>query len=198
MNVDDTEFPAGSAVKVRRGMRKLPKGILMNGPVFDEPKISTTAPRMFTSQDRTWLAIAGHSVDLQKLPWMEFTLLSIIAAHGSDGILQPNLVKLSGQDKRSVPHRTDMLAKKGYIEKKPVHAAKMRTSICIHKKFIQDGHYIKGSDNVEDVFVNGTIVLSNFVGMLHKVLRNSGVIATRDLRRKMVSFSFYILHTVDL
>ncbi|ORY03208.1 hypothetical protein BCR34DRAFT_72607 [Clohesyomyces aquaticus] len=185
MNFVDTDYAERRDSKARRGPRKLPKGILMNDPVFDQPKFIPKAPRMYASQDRTWRAIAGHSVDLQKLPGMEFRLLSIIAAHGVDGILQPDLVKLSNQDKRSVPHRTDMLAKKGYIEKKPVHAAKMRTSLCIHKRFAHKGHYITGGDKVEDVFVNGTIVLSNFVGLLYKVLKSSGVIATRDLRRKM-------------
>ncbi|KAF2466071.1 uncharacterized protein BDR25DRAFT_345687 [Lindgomyces ingoldianus] len=174
--------------KPKRGPRRMPKGIFMNTPVFDEPAISTSAPRIYASQDRTWRAIAGHSVDLQKLPWMEFALLSIIASHGADGILQPELVHISGQDKRSVPHRTDMLAKKGYIEKKPVHAVKMRTSICVHKKFVQKGHFLKAGDSVEDVFVNGNIVLSNFVGLLYKLLQNFGVVAVRDLQKKMVSF----------
>jgi transcription factor C subunit 3 len=49
---------------------------------------------------------------------MDFILLSIIAAHRGKGILQPELTRISGQDKRSTPLRTQRLHDKGYIEKK--------------------------------------------------------------------------------
>lgn len=101
--------------------RRPPKGLKKSTqPIFDEIPASTSAPRIKVSQERTWQAVAGHPVDLKKLSAMQFILLSIIAAHGADGIQQPELVRLSGQDKRSVPHRTDELAKAGYIEKTPI------------------------------------------------------------------------------
>jgi transcription factor C subunit 3 len=66
---------------------------------------------------------------------MEFDLLSHIAVTRSEGILQGELVRVSGQDKRSVPKRTDALQKKGYILKEVVYQRGMRTSRLISKKF---------------------------------------------------------------
>lgn len=156
-------------------------------PSFDEIPTTTTAPRMYVSQDRTWQAVAGHSVDLKKLSAMQFALLSIIAAHGADGIIQPDLVKISGQDKRSVPHRTDELAKAGYIEKKPVQSSKLRTSLCVHKRFVKEGHFLKGPSNVEDVFRNRTVILSSLVGLLYDILKDVDFIPYSQLRPRLVS-----------
>lgn len=171
----------------KRGRRKVPKGIRLTEPLFDDPSASTTAPRLYASQNRTWHAIAGHSIDLKRLPSMEFALLSIIAAQGSSGIAQPDLVRVSGQDKRSVPHRTDELAKKGYIEKQPVQARKIRTSLCVHKRFVQEGHFLKGPGVVEDVFRDKSFIMSGFADLLYNLLKNVDIIAMRDLRRKLVS-----------
>jgi transcription factor C subunit 3 len=110
--------PPGTPHRIQR---RPPRGLKKSTqPIFDEIPASTSAPRMHVSQERTWRAVAGHLVDLKKLSAMQFILLSIIAAHGADGIQQPELVRVSGQDKRSVPHRTDELAKAGYIEKTPI------------------------------------------------------------------------------
>lgn len=128
-------------------------------------------------------------MDLKKVSSMQFMLLTIIAAHGSQGILQPDLVKLSGQDKRSVPHRTDELAKAGYIEKKPVSTVKMRTSLIIHKKFVKTGHFLKEPGNAEDVFQNRTLILSSFLPLLYNLLRDAPgqYVPWRDLRKHLVS-----------
>ena len=170
----------------KRGRRKIPKGTRLTEPIFDDPSTSTTTPRLYASQNRIWHAVAGHSVDLKRLPSMEFMLLSIIAAHGASGIAQPDLTRISAQDKRSVPHRTDELAKKGYIEKKPMQAYKARTSLCIHKKFVQEGHFLKGPGVVEDVFRDNKFMLSGFVDLLYNLLKTTDIVAMRDLRRKLV------------
>ena len=96
-------------------------------------KIALVAPT-----DRVWYALTGHGPDFKRVPQMQFDLLSIIAAHGKDGIAQPELVKISGQDKRSVPKRTDMLHNAGYIEKKTVVWGErhMITSLCTLIKFV--------------------------------------------------------------
>jgi hypothetical protein len=171
-----------------RGRRKIPKGLRLTGPLFDDPSSTTTAPRLYASQNRIWQAVAGHSIDLKKLPSMEFVLLSIIASHGASGIAQPDLVKISGQDKRSVPHRTDELAKKGYIEKTQMSTQKIRTSLCVHKRFIKADHFLKGPGVIEDVFRNENFMVSSFPKLLYSVLKNVNIIAMRDLRRKLVSF----------
>ena len=64
-----------------------------------------------------WHALAGHGPDPNKIKALDFACLSMIAARGSKGIYQHELVKLSGQDKRSLPARTDRLHNDGYIEK---------------------------------------------------------------------------------
>ncbi|KAF2736043.1 hypothetical protein EJ04DRAFT_598759 [Polyplosphaeria fusca] len=155
------------------------------GPKFDDPSPTTQAPRIYASQDRMWHAIAGHSMDIKRLTLMEFELLTIIESRGSEGIEQPDLVKLTGQDKRSVPKRTDELAKKGYIEKHPIQAKKHYTSICIHRNYVNDGHVIKASGKLEDVFKNGNVLISNFVPFLDKFLEEVHAVPLRDLRKKM-------------
>ncbi|KMU81479.1 hypothetical protein CISG_09050 [Coccidioides immitis RMSCC 3703] len=87
--------------------------------------------RVFVSQERMWLTITGHKPDNYRIFPLEFTLLSIIASHKSRGVVQGDLVRLSGQDKRSVPKRTDTLQQKGYIEKKAIQYKGARTSLCI-------------------------------------------------------------------
>lgn len=170
-----------------RGPRTIPKGIRAAVPIFDRPSDKITTPRLFASQNRTWQAITGHSIDLKKVPSMEFVLLSIIATRGPDGIAQPELVEVAQQDKRSVPKRTDELARKGYIEKKPVQVGRLRTSLLVHKKYIKEDHFTKEPQRIEDVFRSGrTFVLSGFVHVLAQFLKEVGVIPMRDLRRRMV------------
>ena len=91
--------------------------------------------RVYTSQDRMWYAAAGHGPDLERIPGLEFVCLSIIAAHRENGIFQPDLVRITGQDKRSVPLRTQNLHDKGYIEKRNVLFSGNRTSLCTLKRF---------------------------------------------------------------
>ncbi|KZM18872.1 DNA binding [Ascochyta rabiei] len=152
--------------------------------IFDDPPTNTTAPRLYASQSRIWQALTGHGIDLKKVPTMEFILLSLIASHGVAGITQPDLTVMSGQDKRSVPHRTDELCRKGYIEKRPVQAGKLRTSLCVHKKFVSDDHFLT-SGKVEDVFQYKKFVLSGFVHLLYNTLKDAGVVPTRDIRKRL-------------
>jgi len=114
----------------------------------DVPSSSTPLPqsanvggamRIYVTEERMWLAICGHSKDVMKVLETEFVLLSIIATHREGGILQADLVKESGQDKRSVPKRTDMLRDKGYIEKRAVSLKGMKTSRLLHRKFASNG-----------------------------------------------------------
>ncbi|KAK6543089.1 hypothetical protein TWF694_007012 [Orbilia ellipsospora] len=91
--------------------------------------------RLYASERLQWRRIAGHDVDTVRLFPTLWQLLKIIAANKEDGILQPLLTTLSGQDARSVGPRTKDLAGKGYIMKVPVIANKMRTSKLILKRF---------------------------------------------------------------
>ncbi|KAF3032717.1 hypothetical protein E8E12_002635 [Didymella heteroderae] len=181
VDVQSTVKPSQQLV---RAPRVLPSPSNDGGTVFDDPPANTTAPRLFASQNRIWQALTGHGIDLKKVPTMEFVLLSLIASHGAAGVTQPDLTAMSGQDKRSVPHRTDELCRKGYIDKKPVQSGKLRTSLCVHKKFVSDDHFLT-SGKVEDVFQYKKFVLSGFVHLLYNKLKDAGVVPTRDIRKRL-------------
>jgi transcription factor C subunit 3 len=179
-----------------RGPRKIPKGFRVQEPIFDEPPSSLTAPKLFASQNRIWQAVAGHSLDLKKLPAMEFVLLCIIATYGSEGIAQPELVVLSGQDKRSVPKRTDALAQKGYIEKIAHYSNKIHThthtSLCIHKKSAKGNRGAITERTIDEVFgQESNFDGAGFIYLLHKLLVESGgAVPVRELRRRMVKIPY--------
>jgi len=185
MKVNNAELGTTIEPKVERRQRNFPETSQIGDPVFDPPLDNIKGPRLFASQNRIWQALTGHSMDLKKIPGSEFTLLSIIAARGSRGIAQPELQRLSGQDKRSVPHRTDELAKKGYILKRPIQEGRARTSLCIHTKFFKESHYLNEPQSMDQVFGARTFVLSGFVYMLHKLLQENIIVQVRDLRRHM-------------
>lgn len=95
----------------------------------------SNGPRLHLNEERIYRAICGHPPDPRKVVPLEFDLLSHIAAARSQGILQGELVRATGQDKRSVPKRTDVLHKKGYIVKETVYRKGTRTSRLTLKKF---------------------------------------------------------------
>ena len=103
-----------------------------------------TRLRLYTTENRMWYTITGHAPDPSKVKGLDFACLSIIASHGPEGILQPDLIKISGQDKRSLPHRTDRLHDDGYIEKKRARlggrkgGSGQHTSLCTLKRFVKD------------------------------------------------------------
>lgn len=98
-------------------------------------KLQFSGKRVYTTEERVWQAIAGHAVDHNRIPRFEFECLSLIAAYGPAGVLQPHVVHVSGQDKRSVPKRTDALAEKGYIFKESVIGAGTKTSLLKLKRY---------------------------------------------------------------
>ncbi|KAF2272684.1 uncharacterized protein EI97DRAFT_483499 [Westerdykella ornata] len=165
--------------------RRPKRGIRTTGPIFDELTPTTTAPRIYVSQNRTWHAVAGHSMDFKRLSAMKFVLLSIIASRGPEGINQPELTVLSGQDKRSVPARTDELAKDGYIEKSPVASRNGPTSRCVHKRFIKGDHYLRGTGNHQDVFRGRTVIFAQLVALIYSVLKDVKILPYSQLRGKL-------------
>ncbi|KAL5440139.1 hypothetical protein PMIN07_003699 [Paraphaeosphaeria minitans] len=173
---------AGPPSKVRE-LRKIPKNIQVSQPAFDAPDATVQGPRLCTSQNQTWIAITGHPIDLNKVPGSEFVLLSIIATSGPKGISQPELQKLSGQDKRSVPARTESLHKKGYIDKRPIQWGKARTSLCTHKMYLKNVQ--EEPKGVNDVFGIHTLSLTGLLVLLNKLLETTYVVAVRNLRKKL-------------
>lgn len=136
--------------------------------------------RIYTSIDRMWQAVTGHSVDPKRVPDSEFKCLRIIAAAGPQGIAQPELIKLSSQDKRSVPKRTDRLQSNGYIEKKAVYTRGQRTSLLTHKRFLG-----VTSQETKQVFNDtGELILDNFLDCLCEWLREHPVINMEELDKR--------------
>ncbi|KAB5563028.1 hypothetical protein GE09DRAFT_960506 [Coniochaeta sp. 2T2.1] len=96
-------------------------------PTKSKP-VLTVRPRIQVAEETVWQAIAGHGVDYKQIPRLEWHLLQGIAPTKYDGILQGDLRRLVGQDKRSVPKRTDFLAAKGYIVKRSIMVRASKTS----------------------------------------------------------------------
>ncbi|KAJ5952735.1 B-block binding subunit of TFIIIC [Penicillium vulpinum] len=136
--------------------------------------------RIYVSEERTWLAITGHPPDESKVLPLEFALLSVIASRRSKGIVQPDLVKISGQDKRSVPKRTDALQRKGYIDKRPVQTKTARTSLCTLQRFY---HHATSDQTKEEPQSKNMIDFDSFNTSLFDILREHQLIARNDLKR---------------
>ncbi|KAL1876037.1 hypothetical protein Plec18167_005298 [Paecilomyces lecythidis] len=171
-----------------------------DAPMDDSPVASDTEakppasedgelPRVFVSEERTWFAITGHGPDVTKVLPTEFALLSIIASHKSKGIVQTELVRLSGQDKRSVPKRTDVLQKKGYIEKRAIQVKSARTSLCTLRKFAQVKPTFDSTGTPADAEADSKeekeeiLDFKLFTDKLFEILREYSVIARIDLKR---------------
>lgn len=88
----------------------------------------TTRPRIHPSEELVWQTLTRHGVDYKRVPALEWACLQGIASARAEGILQSDLRRLVNQDKRSLPKRTDSLARKGYIAKRTVVVQKMKTS----------------------------------------------------------------------
>ena len=148
--------------------------------------------RLYGSEDRMWQVAAGHGPDHAKVPALDFICLSIIAARGPKGILQPELVAVSGQDKRSLPKRTDRLHENGYIEKRPVVVAGSRTSLCTLRKFVTAHSIVdrtsRSTEETSSSHRNNDSVL-DLLALAHGIfdnLRDLEIIAADDLKKKLV------------
>lgn len=151
--------------------------------VGEEDQKSQGAVKMFVSEKRTWLAITGHEPDDTKVLPMEFALLSIIGTRKSAGISQPELINLSGQDKRSVPKRTDALQRKGYIEKRAIQIKAARTSLCTLRQFLTSENL--SAESAAPGLETGApkvIDFDVFTNRLFEILREHQIIARNDLK----------------
>jgi hypothetical protein len=136
--------------------------------------------RLCTGEDRVWYAIAGHGIDYKRIPFLEFQALSVIAAQGIKGVLQPDVTKLTGQDKRSLPKRTDNLARNGYIVKTNVIARGTKTSLLKLKKFAGDSEVPDDEEAPP-----GTTIIQYalwFEEMMRLLRENDSIMAFEDIR----------------
>jgi transcription factor C subunit 3 len=141
--------------------------------------------RLFVSEDRTWKALTGHEKDESKVPATEFLLLSIIASCRSQGILQTELVRRSGQDARSVPKRTDALRTKGYIDKRQVQAKSAKTSLCTLSRFAHIGDGDAEGPAAKSPQSRDMIDFDAFCQDIFRILKKYQIIARSDLKDEL-------------
>ncbi|GFN12655.1 putative TFIIIC transcription initiation factor complex subunits Tfc3 [Aspergillus tubingensis] len=149
---------------------------------------ASDSARVFVSKERTWLAVAGHGPDETKVFPTEFALLSIIASRKHNGIAQTELVRVSGQDKRSVPKRTDVLQQKGYIEKRAIQVKSTRTSLCTLRKFLTPEHAPVDRETGQDADATkqeNMIDFKEFLDQLFQILQEYQIISRNDLKQKL-------------
>ncbi|TKA69097.1 hypothetical protein B0A49_04412 [Cryomyces minteri] len=169
--------------------------IVRGGSIRPDSQDPKTGLRLYVNEDRMWYAITGHGVDLKKVSKLEFQALSIIAAHGERGILQPELTRLSGQDKRSLPSRTTSLAQKGYVVKQHVLAKGMKTSLCTLKQYVKgpgaegpaaaDAHLTDMND--KNPFRDGMVFYGDLFDLVTKILeeQNNKIMVFEDMRMRL-------------
>ncbi|KAI9845504.1 MAG: hypothetical protein M1837_004843 [Sclerophora amabilis] len=148
--------------------------------------------------ERVWYALTGHGIDLHRCPQSEFALLSIIGAHREQGVTQIDLVRLAGQDNRSVPKRTEALRNKGYIEKRSVFIRGLRTSLLIHRRFarpISEVVDVNSSADPSDknattssgpeAWTGDTIDISALMKAMFDELKSTNIITHNDFKEKL-------------
>ncbi|KAL8708455.1 MAG: hypothetical protein Q9220_006679, partial [cf. Caloplaca sp. 1 TL-2023] len=171
--------------------------------VGETPNVQTTIPlgepeatlRIYATTERRWQAITGHAFDSIKVPGLDFACLSIIAAHRERGILQPDLVRISGQDKRSVPERTRRLHAGGYISKIPVLINKSHTSKLTLTRYVRSSMHNDGAAEADadttQILREGKNSVANLVDFDHlqrkifDLLRVSKLMAIAELKDKL-------------
>lgn len=142
--------------------------------------------RIFVSRERAWYAITGHEPDDTKVPSSEFGLLSIIASRKSAGIPQTELIKVSGQDKRSVPKRTEALRRKGYIEKRAIQVKSARTSLCTLIRFLNTpGDVTNDTRTQSETQGKDLIDFDAFTTTLFDIMRENQIISRNDLKQHL-------------
>lgn len=160
-----------------------------------EASDASSSLKIFSSEERMWYALTDHGKDLKRVPQMEFELLSLIACYGKAGILQPMLVKISGQDSRSVPKRTDNLLKKDLILKEGILTNNTRTTRLMLKRF--DVRRIEGASagDSKEVFVNGCLAYDHLLDyLLESFPRFNNILSLPELHKRLVGyFSVLIL-----
>lgn len=150
-----------------------------------------------TTQDRIWHAVADHGIDWKRLPTREFQCLCVIAAHGPAGILQPDVTRITGQDKRSVPKRTDLLHEKGYIIKEACLGGGVKTSLLRLKKLVlksQDPTHFEVDTGIGRIQrPEGSLALIRseqwFDDIVHHLRQNNNLMVAGDLRIALVCLS---------
>lgn len=173
------------------------------------PRLPRWRPRLYVPIEMVWKALTGHGIDYRRVPALEWQALVAIGSSGEDGILQGDLGRVTGQDKRSVPRRTDFLAAKGYIAKRTHMTRGSKTSKLWLAKFAPElpgpANPLQGLDMSPEVLTRdmepvpwmhqwvdnknkqGTEEIA-YMALGHTILaliKAWGVLRVRDLKKKL-------------
>ncbi|ETN41694.1 uncharacterized protein HMPREF1541_03630 [Cyphellophora europaea CBS 101466] len=155
-----------------------------NTPLIDQ---HATLPRISVSKDRIYQAICGHEPDDKRVFKSEYGLLIVIAAARSDGILQGELGRVAGQDKRSVPKRTDALHAKGYIIKETVILRGFKSSRLTLRRFATQEQINKAGSGLSEAppAVRRERTLRDLLNDVATVFGNAALIESEDLAKRV-------------
>ena len=154
-----------------------------------------TRIRVYTTEERSWVALTGHAPDPSRVANLDFVLLSIIGSQRYAGILQPSLSHVSGQDPRSVPRRVQRMRDNGYLDIRKTVGNGMATSMLYLKRYapkarmivtVPDvpgyGYDLPGSEESNDIMIDYGALTEN----LFDILGEFKLITFNDLKRKLV------------
>lgn len=119
----------------------------------------------------------NHHTMKAHLGELPFQLLVVIARHGADGILNPELARESGQDARSLRLRLQKLEAAGLILCSNVYQNKTHTTHSVHVKFAGDSVVVRDSGELEE-----DLNASRDVGRLKKRIVEALKAAPNQLR----------------
>lgn len=146
-------------------------------PPSDTTVPNATGPHIFVNDERMSVAICGHLPDVNRVPASEWTLLLLIAASGPDGVLQGELTRDSGQDKRSVPKRTDALHEKGYVTKRAIYLKGNKTSRLYLRRFL-NLQMLEGQSGTTNI---DRLSIRHVARQLFDLLKNNPLMPQEDL-----------------
>ncbi|KAH9826569.1 Tfiiic transcription initiation factor complex subunit [Teratosphaeria destructans] len=127
-------------------VKKEGDGILLADAKGEDPTTTSRhAGRILIATHARMRQVLSHhrSKRVEQMGALVFDCLSVIAAYGPAGILQNDLRRVTGQQKQSVPLRTDRLAKRGYITKRVVLAHGAKTSLLQLKRWAAPNNVIQ-------------------------------------------------------
>jgi hypothetical protein len=214
VSLDDLlQLPEGGTESEASELKPEPKSAA--APVRDAPGVLASPrtqtilyrPRIRVTEETLWRALTGHGVDTKRVPRLEWKLITVIGAAKEEGIVQTELVRSTGQDKRSVPARTDSIASKGYIIKRTVIIAGAKTSKLWLPQFAPTVYSLEGESGEHrssQLVISREAVLNNlkvvpwyerwtgphidfaiFTDTMLQIIKIWGVIRYAHLRKKM-------------
>lgn len=169
----DTLFSVKAGEKSLQVTSSDPLGdILLHGSELEILLVPTEECRV-----RYLAGTENYQTMMASLGELPFQLLVVIARHGADGILNPDLARESGQDARSLRLRLQKLERAGLIICSNVYQNKTHTTHSVHVKFARE--LVVGRDSSE---AQEDLSLLRDVGKLRKRIMEALKVAPNNLR----------------